>query len=375
MRKLFLPVLVLALLVAAVPAFAQDDEGSMQPTIADIVTQSANAEDAEFTTLLTAVQAADPAVLETLSDPEQSLTVFAPTDAAFESLFDALGEEATNELLNNPERLTEILLYHVVEGEVFSADVVNMLEENDGAFSTQTLQGQYIDISQTEEGIFIDGAQLRVDGGVDIEASNGVVHIIEDVITPVEQTIADIVTESANADEPQFTTLLSAVQAASPSVLEALSNPDAELTVFAPTDAAFEALGEDTLNTVLEDTELLDSILTYHVVEGATYAADIIAYFSEDESMEEGEGDMEAEATEEAGMDDEGDMGEGDDMGMSEGLTVTTLQGSDATITMTEEGVFINDAQIVMTDIEAANGVIHVIDTVLMPPMEEGGGE
>ena len=89
-----------------------------------------------------------------------------------------------------------------------------------------------------------------------------------------ESTIADIVVASAGAETPEFTTLLAAVSAADPAILEALANPAAELTVFAPTDAAFaalaEALGEDAFNAILseEGTPKLNEILRYHVLPG-----------------------------------------------------------------------------------------------------------
>ena len=99
--------ILFVLLLLAFPTFAQDQ------TIADIVVASAEAEDAEFTTLLAAVSAADASILEALADPEAELTVFAPTDAAFAALVEALGEEAFNEILTEEDtpRLNEILLY------------------------------------------------------------------------------------------------------------------------------------------------------------------------------------------------------------------------------------------------------------------------
>jgi basic membrane lipoprotein Med (substrate-binding protein (PBP1-ABC) superfamily) len=142
-------------------------------------------------------------------------------------------------------------------------------------------------------------------------------------------TIAEIVVASTSAETPEFTVLLAAVAAADPSILEALSNPDAELTVFAPTDAAFmaalEALGMDAA-TALADTELLNSVLTYHVVEGAVMSGDLST------------------------------------------MMVPTLNGAELSITVSDSGVMVNDANVVTADIVASNGVIHVIDAVLLPP-------
>jgi uncharacterized surface protein with fasciclin (FAS1) repeats len=153
-------------------------------------------------------------------------------------------------------------------------------------------------------------------------------------------TIADIVVASASADAPEFATLLTAVQAADPAVLAALSDPEAELTVFAPTDAAFAALGEETLNSVIADQALLTNILLYHVVPGVVYSADVAALL--------------ADSMSDAGV-----------------MVDTALEGAQYVITADDEGnVFVNGAQIIMTDVDAANGVIHVIDAVLLPPSE-----
>ncbi len=334
MRKVAVFFTMLALLaLAVVPAFAQEETN----TIADIVVASAEGDPAEFSILLTAVQAADPAVLEALADPEAELTVFAPTDAAFGALIEALGEEAFSEIVADTEFLTEILLYHVVDGAVMSSDVVGLLEENEGMFSVETLQGQYFDVMQDEDGnIMIDEAMLNLEM-VDIEADNGVVHVIDSVILPVTDTIADVVVAAASDEEAaEFTLLLAAVQAADPAVLETLADPEATLTVFAPTDAAFEALGEETLTAVLEDTELLTGILLYHVLGDVVYSGDLVALLEDNEGM----------------------------------IEVETAGGPAVSFEVTDDGVFINDAEIIMTDIEAYNGVIHVIDAVILPPEE-----
>ncbi len=158
-------------------------------------------------------------------------------------------------------------------------------------------------------------------------------------------TIAEIVVASASGDAPEFTTLLAAVSAADPSVLETLSNPELEskLTVFAPTDAAFEAVGADTLASVLADQALLTSILQYHVVAGPVHPYTIL----NDMDM------MSAVMSE-------------------DGLAVdTALEGQQIVVkaAMGDEGVTltVNGANVVITDVDAANGVIHVIDAVLLP--------
>jgi transforming growth factor-beta-induced protein len=342
-RKLLLSVLVAgALLMGIAPAMGQDEPG----TIADIVVASAGAETPEFATLLAAVSAADPAILEALSDPEGTLTVFAPTDAAFAALAEALGEEAFAGILADQEMLSGVLLYHVLGSEVMSADVVAALEAGEGAAQVQTLFGQYLDIALTEEGgVTVDEANLNLEM-VDIAASNGVIHVIDAVLVPETRTIAEIVVESAGMmDAPEFTTLLAAVSAADPAVLETLSDPEAELTVFAPTDAAFaaliEELGEEAFGGILADQAMLTNILLYHVVPGVV------------------------------GSDALGTMlGEAEDMMLN---VDTALEGQTLMFMATEEGdVVINEGpMVVATNIDAINGVIHVIDGVLVP-MAEG---
>lgn len=335
MRKVSLLFTIVALLTVAVfPGFAQDEEPG---TIADIVVASATGEEPEFTILLTAVQAADPAVLEALSDPEAEYTVFAPTDEAFMALIEEIGQEAFDAIVADTEALTEILLYHVVDGAAAAEDVAGLLEANDGAFTVPSLTEERLDISTEMDNIYVDNAQVIA---TDIMASNGIIHVIDSVLLPEDGTIADLVVEAASDEEaPEFTTLLAAVQAADPSILEALSDDMGEgLTVFAPTDEAFAALDAATLEAALADPELLTSILAYHVVPGWNYASDV------------------ATAIEEAGGT----------------LEVETLSGEVLTFTVSEEGnVVINDTVTVIAyDVDAANGVIHVIDGVLLPPME-----
>jgi len=255
-----------------------------------------------FQTLVAAVEAAG--LAETLQG-EGPFTVFAPTDDAFA----ALGEETINALLADPETLSGILLYHVVAGEVRAEDVVTLN-------SAETAAGFPVVIRVTDEGVFVNNAMVTA---TDIEASNGIIHVLDTVILP---PAGDIV-ETAIADG-RFTTLVAALEAAG--LVEALQ-AEGPFTVFAPTDDAFAALGEETINALLADPETLSNILLYHVVDGAVFSGDV------------------------AGL-----------------SSATTLNGTDVTISVDEGGnVFINDAQVIITDIITKNGVIHVIDTVIVP--------
>jgi uncharacterized surface protein with fasciclin (FAS1) repeats len=147
------------------------------------------------------------------------------------------------------------------------------------------------------------------------------------------KTIAEIVVGLSEAEEPQFAVLLAAVEAADPAILTLLSDPDAELTVFAPTDEAFalllEELGMD-MEEMLESEEFLTEVLLYHTLPEISSADDLI-----------------------------------------EAETVRTAQGLDISVTVEDGKIYLNGViEIQISNLETANGVIHVINMVLMPPMD-----
>lgn len=332
--------------MSVVPTMAQDAE----PTIAEIVVASTQADPAEFTVLLAAVQAADPIVLEALSNPEGTYTVFAPTDAAFVAAFEALGVTA-EDVLANPELLTAILFYHVIPGTEFNAEAVVAL---DGAYAGTLLPDSPLYFSVAEGVAYVNEAAVVT---ADIQASNGIVHVIDGVLLPEAEeeateeammeepmmepvgSLADTVIAASSAEAPEFTVLLAAVQAADPMVVEILST-GGPYTVFAPTDAAFgallEALGMDA-ETLLADTDLLNGVLAYHLVPGVFTSAGVV----ELASMEDG------------------------------AWLASILPGYYVTLSLDGESVLVNDSTVIEVDVNATNGVIHVIDTVLLPPSEE----
>jgi uncharacterized surface protein with fasciclin (FAS1) repeats len=266
------------------------------PPTADIVDTAIAA--GTFDTLVTAVAAAG---LESALRAEGPLTVLAPTDAAF----DALGAETISALLADPGTLADILLYHVVDGAV-PASVVGTLS------SATTLNGD--DIYIANDGMIINGVAMVV--SADIQATNGIIHVLDTVLIPPAGTIVDIA-----AGNEDLETLVAAVTAAD--LVGTLSGPG-PFTVFAPTDAAFDALPAGTVEALLADIPALTDILLYHVVSGAVTSPTVV------------------------------------------GLNSATTLNGDVTITV-DGGVFVNDAEVVITDIIATNGVIHVIDAVLLP--------
>ncbi|NJN54671.1 MAG: fasciclin domain-containing protein [Anaerolineae bacterium] len=276
-------------------------------TIVDIAVN-----DGRFTTLVTAVTAAS--LAETLSS-EGPFTVFAPTDEAFA----ALPEGTLDTLLADPQgALTNVLLYHVVSGAVPAEAVV-------GLNAATTVAGEDVSITLEGSEVILNGTSKVII--TDIEADNGIIHVIDTVLIPPSMaaeelpSIAEIAVENGN-----FTTLVSALEAAG--LVDTLAG-EGEFTVFAPTDDAFAALPEGTVDALLADPEgALTQILTYHVVGGAVYAADVVDLAS-----------------------------------------APTLQGEEIAISVDGDTVYLNETvAVVITDIQASNGVIHVIDGVLLPP-------
>lgn len=293
------------------PTAMPEPTATPEPELADIVDTAVA--DGRFTTLVAAVEAAG--LVETLKG-EGPFTVFAPTDDAFAALPEGTVESLL--LPENKQQLTDILLYHVVSGKVMAADVT-------GLESATTVLGKDIAIKVDMGNVYINDAQVII---TDIETSNGVIHVIDAVILPPsdEEAESNTIVDIAVADG-RFTTLVAAVQAAE--LVETLSG-EGPFTVFAPTDDAFAALPAGTVEDLLlpENKQALTDILLYHVVSGKVMAADVV------------------------------------------GLTsATTVLGKDLTITVTDGKVFLNDTvEVIITDIEASNGVIHVIDAVLLPP-------
>ena len=279
-------------------------EPAQSNTVVDIIVNSE-----VHTVLEDAVIAAG--LVEALSG-EGPFTVFAPTDDAFTALLAALGFTA-EELLAYPG-LTDVLLYHVVGAQALSTDL------SDGQEIT-TLLDEDVLVTITADGVFINQAQVIV---ADLEADNGVVHVIDAVLVPemeeLPETVVDIIVES------EVHTLLElAVGAAG--LVDALSG-EGPFTVFAPTDDAVVALTE-ALGITAEDLLALPNlgeILQYHVVAGEAFSDDL-----------------------------------------EDGQMITTLLGQDVTVSIDDAGVMINEAMVIIADLEAENGVVHVIDAVLVP--------
>lgn len=257
-----------------------------------------------FNTLAAALKAAG--LVEALKGAGP-FTVFAPTDAAFAKLPPGTVEELLKP--ENKGRLASILKYHVVSGKVVSKDV--------RTGSVATLDGQRIDIVAEGGKVKIDGATVTK---ADIDCSNGVIHVIDTVILPSDKNIVQTAVAAGS-----FKTLAKLLAAAD--LVSALEG-DGPFTVFAPTDEAFAKLPKETVESLLrpENKEKLAGILKYHVVSGRVFSGDAVKAGS-----------------------------------------AKSLQGSSPRITSTGGSVSVDGAKVVSADIDATNGVIHVIDTVIMP--------
>jgi len=290
------------------------ERGDPTGTIVDIAVADGN-----FTQLVAAVTEAG--LADDLSAPDANLTVFAPTDAAFA----AIGTAALNALIADVPKLTDVLELHVLQGQV---DSLSAYAAN--GTSIPTLGGETVDVAIVDGALTVGGATVVTR---DIYASNGIIHVIDAVITNDIEIPQGNIVEVAVADG-RFTTLAQAL--ADADLVETLSNAEGTFTVFAPTDEAFAALPAGTL-AGLEVDELRD-ILLYHVIVDAEVPG--------------------SDATAKAESEDP--------------FAEVGLNGDVVTLSLTGTTLYVNTSAVVDGDVGADNGVIHVIDKVLLPPEDMG---
>lgn len=290
-----------------------DDDETTAPQNIVQVAQS----NPDLSTLVAAVQQAG--LVDALSGTNE-LTVFAPTNAAFNSLLASLGFSKLEDV--PVDVLTDVLLNHVVSGEVKSTDLTTGYVATLLPFSSTTSYVKnYVDLSG---GVKVGGSNVTT---ADVDASNGVIHIIDKVIVP-----PTVVNQALN--NPNFSTLVAALTRPDLGVdYVGILSGAGPFTVFAPTNAAFASLltelGVSSLNDIPAAT--LNAVLQYHVVNGANVLSTQLV----DEQQ------------------------------------VTTFEGSQFKIDLTG-GAKIIDAKgrtsnIIATDVQAANGVVHAIDKVILP--------
>ncbi len=313
--KKFLSITAIALIAGLMFTSCNDDDDDdmMLPTN-DIVALATSTSD--LSTLVTAITTAD---LTSVLQGDGPFTVFAPTNDAFDNLEDGVLET----LLDNPDVLAEVLQYHVVSGKVMSTDLSN------GDVAT-LLSGKSINVSIMDDVVKLNNSAMVTNA--DIEASNGVVHIIDEVLLPEGFVLPkdDIVTIAS--ETPSLSILVDALTMF-PDLVDALSS-DGNYTVFAPTNDAFSALlgviGQSGLDDVPEN--VIERLLKYHVISSAALMS--------------------------------GDL--------TDGQMAATLLSDDDKITVEISGsnVTINGANVTTPDVEASNGIVHIVDAVLVPSLE-----
>jgi transforming growth factor-beta-induced protein len=294
-----------------------EDSNSMpEPASNTIVDVAVNN---DFNTLVSALQRVN---LDATLEGEGPFTVFAPTDQAFQDLLDELKIQSLDEV--SDADLTEILLNHVVSGKVMSTDLSTGYVSTLASGPGETNINAYIDLT---DGVMINGRAKVTNPN--IEASNGVVHVIDKVLLVPNAVDAAV----AN---PNLSILVAALtrEDLDFDFVTTLSG-DGPFTIFAPTNDAFVALLESNMNwNELADipAATLEAVLKYHVIAGANVtSADIT----------------------------DGQMPE-----TFEGTTVTlNKMGSDVTVTDAND----NTANVALPDVQTGNAVIHVIDKVIVP--------
>jgi len=300
--------------VVVLAACSKDETDDMSPSPTPLPQEKNIVETAQslpqFSILVDAVVKAG--LADALS-AEGPYTVFAPTNDAFEMLFDQLGVGSVDDL--TAEQLAPILLYHVVGAKVMAADV------SSGYISTLNTSApgnnSVLILADVSKGVQLNGGTNVT--ATDVMASNGVIHVIDKVLLPTD--IVDIAIQNSN-----FSILVEAVVKAG--LVDALK-ADGPYTVFAPTNAAFTALFTQLgVNGIADLTaEQLSPILLYHVVSGNVRAADV-----------------------------------------SSGMVPTLNPDAMIDIMVSEMGVKLNGtSNVIATDVQGTNGVIHVIDAVILP--------
>ena len=262
----------------------------------------------DFSTLVTALKASG---LDSTLSGHGPFTVFAPTNGASNKL--PKGTIAKLLLPESKKTLQSILVHHVVPGNLPAAKVGT-------ASGAVAVGGQWLDFKVKGKEVFIDGALVSV---ADIQCRNGVIHVIDTVMLPAESNLVQVASKAGS-----FETLLAAASAAGLAETLQSSGP---FTVFAPNDSAFAALGNETIQHLLlpENRDALANVLKHHIAQGRLYSPDAIAAGS-----------------------------------------IKTLAGTTLPITIRDGKAMVGNAHLVATDVDANNGVIHVIDTVLNPSVK-----
>ncbi|QLE01947.1 fasciclin domain-containing protein [Galbibacter sp. BG1] len=283
---------------------------AMNPTIAGFVSMND-----DYSSLLAAVQKAG--LVETLSAEDAELTVFAPNNAAFAAFLEANSFASLDDV---PEDvLTQVLLNHVIAGEVMSGDLSTMY----GSTMATNADGDNLSLYiNTDDGVMLNGVSTVT--AADIEVSNGIIHAVDAVIGL--PTVVTFATADAN-----FSSLVDALVAADTDFVSVLSGTEnAPFTVFAPINSAFDEL------PAVPSEPTLSAVLSHHVIANANLRSSDLSDGAMATSLE------------------------GDD------ITVT-IPGADDNIAQLTDGSGNTGIQVIAVDVQATNGVIHAVNKVLIP--------
>ncbi|QIL75484.1 fasciclin domain-containing protein [Hymenobacter sp. HDW8] len=329
-----LRLLTVGLFIGLSATSCDDDEVIIPPVTQQNIVQVAQS-NADFSVLVAAVTKADLATTLSGAGP---FTVFAPNNAAFAKLaggpLDAFSSVAKINAVTDASQIAAlrgVLLYHVLPSNVMASNIATGASTTARPASASGVNDNSIYLTKTGSNVFINGATSVVTA--DISASNGTIHAIDNVLLPPSQTIAGIVQSSAAASPAQFTQLLRALQRpAAQALLAAAASNSSNITVFAPTDAAFQAaltaLNLQNVDQIPDAT--LVAILQKHIVSsGRVFSSDLVPG------------------------------------------NVATLNGN-VTIAASGTGFTVRGgsgtaANITPANILATNGVVHVINQVLLP--------
>lgn len=288
-------------------------EGVDLPTVGTQTIAEIASADGRFGTLVG--QLANTPLLAAVQNPESRFTVFAPTDEAFAKLGDALGSLSQ-------EQITEILEYHVYDG-VVDANMAFGL----AGMTVGMLSGDNAAISSSDQMLYLDTSLVTQ---ADVVANNGIIHVIDTVMMPAAEMgtpTSNIVEVAVNDPEGRFDTLVSLLLSTE---LDDVLGGTGPFTVFAPTDDAFAAIDSTVLANLQSDTSptgTLYEILTTHVISGEVNSTQAF---------------------------------------LANGTTVGTVSSNEIGVSISDGTLMVGGANVVIEDIYTTNGVIHVIDSVIL---------
>jgi uncharacterized surface protein with fasciclin (FAS1) repeats len=248
------------------------------------------------------------------------LAVFAPSNAAFK----AAGFADANAVTSQPvDKIRALLFYHIFDLKASSATI----KDEDGQ-ELKMLNGVVAYLSKNGKGVSVNGALVPI---TDLKASNGAVHILDKIVVPPTQTLEQLI--RANPNLTLFVEALNRVSTINPTIAASLSSNANALTVFAPTNAAFETLGYTSQGIQRANPTVLSSVLLYHIAQGRYFSTNLTS---------------------------------NNQFKVSGGSYSLLVVKSDATGLILKGAASTSNTNVIATNFMATNGVLHVVDKVLL---------